>query len=128
MRGTLSSLLLWVVAAAGCADAESIFTDGRIESRCNSIVPICNTQASCVLQEDQYLRDDFPGGKTFIVHTEDEQNSLTARFLLVEPRFTGTELLVRVHNSDCGDYEEGSTRDRDLFDVAGEDSIIDYEL
>ena len=122
------TLALLISAIGACGDAESIFTDGRIETRCNSAIPICDSQASCVLLEDQYLRDDFPGGKQFMVRTAAKKTRLTARFLLIEPRFTGTELMVRVHNDSCGAYEEGATRDKDLFDESGEDSIIEYQL
>lgn len=117
-----------LLACAGCGDAESIFTEGRIEKRCNDTVPVCNTKASCVLLEDQYLRDEFPGGKVFTLRTEEEQTRVVARFLLLEPRYPGTELLVRVHSASCGTFAEGTTKDRDLFEYAGGDSIIEYEL
>ena len=125
---TRAVLALSALALMACGDAESFFTDARIEKRCNDTVPICNTQASCVLLPDQYLRDDFPGGKVFIVQTQEDLTQLTARFLLVAPRATGTELVVRVHTDSCGNYEEGLTKDRDLLELAGSDSILDYEL
>ena len=121
-------LTLLAIAAGGCGDAESIFTEGRIEKRCNDSVPICNKKASCVLLDDQYLHDDFPGGKIFMIRTEDESTTMFARFLLIEPRAPGTELLVRVHSTSCGSFAEGSTRDQDLFDYAGDDGLIEYEL
>ncbi|MDD9968376.1 MAG: hypothetical protein OXR73_19210 [Myxococcales bacterium] len=120
--------LLVGLALAGCGDAESIFTEGRIEQRCNEAIPICNSQASCVLQDDQFLRDDFPGGKVFMIQTQSEETTVFARFLLLEPRASGTELFVRVHTDACGSYEEGRTTDRDLIEFAGDDSIIEYEL
>lgn len=124
----LSGAALCLSVLSGCGDAESFFTDGRIEQRCNEAIPICNAQASCVLQDDQFLRDDFPGGKVFMVQTEAEETELVARFLLVDPRASGTELFVRVHTTACGTFEEGRTKDRDLIDYAGDDGIIDYEL
>lgn len=125
---SLSCTLLLALCLGGCGDAESIFTDGRIEKRCNDTVPVCSKRASCVLLDDQYLRDTFPGGKTFMIRTEEEQTRVVARFLLLKPRYPGTELVVRVHAASCGTFVEGATRDRDLFDYAGSDSIIEYEL
>ena len=115
-------------AAVGCGDAQSIFTEGRIEKRCNDSVPICNRKASCVLLDDQYLQDHFPGGKTFMIRTEQDDTTVFARFLLIEPRAPGTEILVRVYSTSCGSFAEGTTKDADLFDYAGDDGIIEYEL
>lgn len=124
----LSTLLAVALGTTGCGDAESIFTDGRIEKRCNDTVPICNKKASCVLLDDQYLHDHFPGGKIFMIRTDEEQTRMFARFLLIEPRAPGTELLVRVHSTSCGSFAEGTTKDQDLFDYAGDDGLIEYEL
>ena len=112
----------------GCQTAEEIFTAGRIENRCSNAIPVCGYIAACVLGQDQYLRGQFPGGQRVIVRTEVDQARLIARFLLVDERFPGSEIFVRAYSTGCGDYEEGHAVDVDLFELAGNDGIIEYGL
>lgn len=116
-----------VVTALACFDAESIFTSGRIENRCDGAIPVCSEQAGCVLGTDQYLSGDFPGGQTVIVRTEVEKARLITRFLLVEPMFPGSFFYVHAY-SGCGEYDKGESRDRNLFDLAGDDGVLEYHL
>lgn len=113
---------------SGCVDDESIFTEGRIEDLCNGNIPACNTQASCVLDSGDFYRGVFPGGLRALVRTEETQAKLVVRFLLTEPIFPGTELLVQVSTPDCGDVDEEHPRDIDLFALAGDDRILEFEL
>ncbi|MEL6182080.1 MAG: hypothetical protein AAFS10_24175 [Myxococcota bacterium] len=117
-----------MIAAAGCIDDESIFTEGRIENLCNSNIPACNSQASCVLGGGDFYRGIFPGGVRALVRTEDEQTRLVVRFLLTEPIFPGTELLVQINTPDCSDLNEEHPRDIDLFQLAGDDRTLEFQL
>jgi hypothetical protein len=119
-------LLLWLACA--CTDAEGIFTSGRIENRCNGAIPVCGLQAGCVLGTDQYLRGEFPGGQNLIVRTEVEQARLVARLLLIDPMAPGTELLVKACSTDCGKCEKNLSTDVNLFDLAGDDNIVESHL
>ncbi len=104
------------------------FTLGRTRTPCTDSVPVCDDIAACVLGSDQYLHGLFPGGQRLIVHTEIDQAHLIARFLLVEEWSPGTEILVRAYSADCSDYDEGHATGVDLFELAGDDGIIEYGL
>ncbi len=118
----------FATTSAGCLTAEEIFTQGRLENRCSDSIPVCGYVAACVLGQDQYLHGDFPGGQRIIVRTEVDKVQLITRFLLVDERFPGSEIFVRAYSTGCGDYDEGHAVDVDLFDLAGNDGVIEYGL
>ena len=124
----LAAVLALLAALSGCETAEEIFTSGRIENRYSGSIPVCGYIAACVLSQDQYLRGQFPGGQRLIVRTEIDQAQLVTRFLLLDERFPGTEIFVRAYSTGCGDYDEGHAEDVDLFELAGNDGIIEYGL
>lgn len=121
-------LALSAVLLGGCIDDESIFTDGRLENLCDQAIPACSTQASCVIGNRDFYRGQFPGGLRVLVRSELEEGRLVVRFLLTELIFPGTELLVQANTTDCGDVVEEHTQDIDLFEFAGRDRTLDYEL
>lgn len=120
--------LFAVVSATGCADQESLFTQGRIETSCDGAVPICNTRAGCVLGNDVFLEGSFPGGRKMIVPTETPNNQLFVRFLFRDMRAPGTEMLVRANDPDCSDFDETHLTDVDLIERAGDDQILEFKL
>ncbi len=125
-------LLALIICAApllgGCLSDESVFTQGRLEDPCNGSIPVCATQAACVIDDDEYVRSEFPGGNRLIVRTETEQATVVVRILLTEPIDPGTELLVQVFEPGCGDFDEDHPRDIDLFEFAGDDRVMEFEL
>jgi hypothetical protein len=116
------------LSAAGCVEADETFTQGRLRATCNSAIPVCDTRAACVLGDDEYLEGSFPGGEEFIVRTESGDRRLVVRFLLREMISPGTEMLVRAHQSGCAEFDERRLRDVDLFERAGDDRILQFEL
>lgn len=114
--------------ASGCLDDESVFTEGRLEDPCNGSIPVCRTQAGCVLETDEYFRGVFPGGVRKIVRSDTDKSKLVVRLLLTEPLFPGTELLVQAYASGCGTFKEEHVQNVDLFDFAGDDRLIEFEL
>lgn len=122
------SWLLGLLLLNGCQSAEDAFTDGRIEQLCDRSVPVCNSQASCVLSTDQYLEGAFPGGLKIIVRTETDEATLIVRTLLTDPRFPGTEYQVAAYDTGCSVPEEVLIQDQDLFDLAGDDGVIEHHL
>lgn len=118
--------LMWT--ASGCLDDEGVFTEGRLEDPCNGSIPVCKTQAACVLEPDEYFRGSFPGGVRKIVRSDADKSKLVVRLLLTEPLFPGTELLVQAFTPGCGDFAEEHVQNVDLFDFAGDDRIIEFEL
>lgn len=123
----------WVVigallASAGCASSEDIFTGARIENLCNDALPVCGQRAGCVLIGSEYIRGRFPGGQRLIVRTPTDSSRLIVRILLVEQVFPGTELLVRAANTGCDGFDEVLQQDVDLFEVAGSSQTLEKEL
>lgn len=122
------ALIALSLLAAGCIDDTRLFTEGRLEDPCNNAIPICNTQAGCTVHNESFYAGEFPGGLRFIVRGEAEENTLIARFLLDDMIFPGTEMLVHVKTPDCNSFEEEHVRERDLFDLSGDDRVLEYVL
>lgn len=120
--------LVPVFLLLGCVNDDRVFTQGRIQDLCNEAIPVCGRTAGCTVDDREFIRGNFPGGQRFIVRTEFPDQRLIARFLLDEMNFPGTEMLVQAYSSDCGDYDETLHTDRDLFQLAGDDRIIDFDL
>lgn len=121
-------LVAWLAMLAGCASAEDVFTDGRIENLCVQAVPACGRPARCELTGDQFLRSRFPGGERLLVRTFTDTSILRVRMLLLDRRYPGTELLVRGFDTGCRDFDEVLYRDLDLFALAGDDGVLEVEI
>lgn len=128
IRGTHILTLAAITVLTGCIDDTRLFTSGRLEDPCNNAIPICNTQAGCTVHNESFYAGEFPGGLRFIVRSEAEENLLIARFLLDDMIFPGTEFLISVRTPDCGDFEEEHVQNRDLFELSGDDRVLDFEL
>ncbi len=118
----------FIFALTGCVNDDRVFTQGRIEDLCNESIPVCNRKATCLMGNDEFFSGQFPSGQYLLVRTEFEDMKLIARFLLDEMTFPGTEMLVKIYTPDCSDFEEDHPQNVDLFDLAGDDRIIEFEL
>ena len=129
-RLPLLAFLFSVAAFApiGCVDDDEVFVEGRLESLCNEAIPICDTQARCVLGNRDFYKGTFPGGVRVIARTDDEDATLVVRLLLREMRYPGTEIQVQAYTPGCGDIDEEHPQDVDLFRLAGDDRILEFEL
>lgn len=121
---------LWALALplSGCGDDQSVFVGKRLEQRCNSAIPACDTRASCVMGNDVYYSGQFPGGLKTLVRTETEDAKLVVRILLTDMLFSGSELQISANSTGCNDFDEVHKQDIDLFELAGQDRILEYEL
>jgi hypothetical protein len=63
-----------------------------------------------------------------IVRTDVDPARLVTRFLLIDQTFPGTEMQVRAYDTGCGDFDEQVYRDVDLFELAGDDGILELHL
>ncbi|MEZ4459909.1 MAG: hypothetical protein R3E66_09300 [bacterium] len=122
------AIFISVWALSGCVDDSRVFTQGRIEDLCNESIPLCGRQAACTLGNDEFFSSRFPGGQRVIVRTEFPDQTLNVRFQLDDLAFPGTELLVQAYSPDCGSYDEEHPRNIDLFELAGDDRIIEFNL
>lgn len=127
IRILLASLLA-VPALSGCVEQDSIFTQGRIQTTCNGAIPICDSRAACVVGDDVYVDGTFPGGQKTIVRTQTDKNRLIVRFLLREMLNPGTEILVRAHSPSCNYFDDQHPQDVDLFERAGDDRVLEFQL
>ncbi len=124
----LISVIFVLFVASGCVDDSRVFTQGRIEDLCNESIPICGRQAACILGGDEFFSGRFPGGQRVIARTEFEKQEMIIRFLLDDLAFPGTEIQVLAYSPDCGSYDEEHPRNIDLFELAGDDRVIEFKL
>lgn len=126
LRTLVAALALTL--GAGCVTAEQAFTEGRLEDLCNGVVPVCNVQASCVLDAKKFVRSSFPGGRRLLVRTDEEGKQLVVRIFFTEMIYPGTELLVQAHSPECAGFDSELLIDVDIFDLAGDDLTLIFEL
>ena len=119
---------VWLTASSACLNDERVFTQGRIEDLCDSAIPACDSQASCILRGDEFYEGSFPGGLKVITRTEGEDGTLIVRFLLTEMLSPGTELFIEASTPNCADKAIDHPQDVDLFDLAGDDRILEYHV
>ena len=117
-----------IAAAPACVDAEGQFTAGRLEDLCDGIVPICNVRASCVLGPSRFLRSSFPGGQQLVVRSDEPDKKLLVRLFFTEMVFPGTELIVQARSPDCSGVDTEQLIDVDIFELAGDDVTLEFEL
>lgn len=122
------ALCTCALLAVSCVRQDEVFTQGRVKTTCGDAIPVCDTRAACVLDDNVFVEGAFPGGLKSIVRTESENNTLLVRFLLDDMSSPGSELLVRAHQPGCGQFNERHPQDVDLFERAGDDRILQYEL
>jgi hypothetical protein len=120
--------LLGTLAGVSCIQQRKGFTEGRLETTCGDAIPVCDTRAACVLDDSVYVDASFPGGLKSLVRTETGDNKVVVRLLLEEMVSPGSELLVRAHSPGCGTFNERHLQDVDLFERAGDDRILQYEI
>jgi|GEM_PF-860864 len=127
-RLLLSALLaaLPIAPLQGCLSRADELTAGRLEARCDASIPVCATRASCALSGETFARGRFPGAQRAVVYAPHPRSTLTARLLLDEQVYPGTELLVRAYQVGCVDVLEERLVDVDIFRRAGEDRVLDF--
>jgi hypothetical protein len=118
-----------VIIAAGCS-AEDIFKRGRVDEPCSAVYPTCNLgfAAGCYLDSGTYTEGQFPGDRRILVTTTFLGESIRVRLYFKEMIFPGTMILAQAYEVDCGDVERDIREDIDVFDEAGDDRIIIFDL
>lgn len=117
-----------VLVTAGCVTAEDKFVAGRKEILCLAEYPVCGTVAGCEISRDVYVVTAFPGNQQFIFRTAEADAIVRVMVFFRDRTFPGTEVLVRLHTPDCGNYDEDSTFSDDTFQEAGDDRTLEFEL
>jgi len=121
-------LVVGAAAAGGCVSDDEVFTEGRLRTTCDGAIPICDSRGACILGNDKYIDGQFPGGNKLIVRTGTDDNDLIVRFLLREMLSPGTEILVRAYEPGCSNFDERHIEDTDLFERAGDDRTLEFDL
>ena len=122
----LSALLF--VPLVGCLSDEAAFKQGRLQAFCDRSIAICSAQASCVLDDTTFARSQFPGGLRAVLQNDFDEDTVIVRILLTEALAPGTELHVELLSPDCGRVEEERIVDVDLFEVAGNERLYEFEF
>jgi hypothetical protein len=121
-------LFLAVAAAAGCISAEEAFTEGRVQNLCAESLSACGQAAGCALDNAHYAEGRFPGAFRVLVHNETSNAGLVVRLFLSEMKYPGTELLVQELEPGCADFDREHLKDVDIFDLAGDEGTLEFEL
>lgn len=110
-----------------CA-AENILGLGRNVDVCEAnFPPQCGSAPRCELTADEYLNGKFPGARRFIVRTEGAAK-ITFSLLLEHAKGAGTELLLRVQESNCSAIYTYDNMNRDIIELADNDGILKIRL
>ncbi|MBI2892013.1 MAG: hypothetical protein HYY06_00565 [Deltaproteobacteria bacterium] len=131
MDGSTTRLLVSITAAialAGCVSAEDSFIGGRKQILCLSGYPVCAAIAGCEITRDSYVVTSFPGNQQFIFRSGEADAVVRVSLFFRSESFPGSEVLVRLHTPDCGDYEEAKTFSDDPFQEAGDDRTLEFDL
>jgi hypothetical protein len=117
------------VALVGCS-AEDLFTQGRVNEPCSAVYPTCHVSyaAGCYLDGDRYTEGNFPGARRLLVATRLVEQTIRVRLFFRNMLFPGTEILVQAYEPDCGDIVQDLREDVDVFEEAGDDRIIIFDL
>jgi len=122
---------LVVSGFCSCKSPEEAFIDDRMLSLCVEAYWICNLPAGCVLEGDEYVEGIFPGVRRVVVVTEKEDVDVQVRLFFATMEAPGTELLVQLYEPDCTintDLGQVDLVDVDLFEEAGDDRILSFDL
>lgn len=120
--------LLGLSLAAGCTTAEGTFTAGRLEDLCVADLLVCDTTASCVTDESDFVRLGFPGHHRVVWQTTRPRSRVRVRLFFSTMRDPGTELQVVVNTPDCGDADSEVLLDQDVFELAGDRRVLEFDL
>ena len=102
------------------------FAGARDENICDSTIPVCNTTGGCVLDEDHYLKGEFPGTRRFVVRTHGEAK-VKVRVYFDMPKSPGADTNIYVYESGCVERFAFETAGRDIFREAGPDQEFSWE-
>jgi len=114
-----------------CKSPAEAFIDDRMLSLCDEAYWICDFAAGCVLEGDEYVEGIFPGVRRVVVVTEKEDVDVRVRLFFNKMEAPGTELLVQLYEPDCTvnpDLGQVDLVDVDLFDEAGDDRVLTFDL
>lgn len=126
-HGLLLSALV-ALPLAGCLSDEAAFKQGRLQAFCDRSIAVCSAQASCILNDSTFARSQFPGGLRAVLQNDFDEDTVIVRILLTEALAPGTELHVELLSPDCGRVEEERLVDVDLFEVAGNEGLYEFEF
>jgi hypothetical protein len=130
MDGSMSRLVVVsaILVVTGCTSAEDAFIGGRRQQLCLSEYPVCAAVAGCEITREVYVETAFPGNQQFIFRSGEADALVGVSVFFRTREFPGSEVLVRLHTSDCGNYEELMTFSGDPFAEAGNDKTLEFEL
>jgi hypothetical protein len=129
-RARLPLAVLGLALLLSACSAEDMFTQGRVKEPCTAVYPTCHSgrTAGCYLDEDKYAEGQFPGAQRILVATNVLQQGIRIRIFFREMIYPGTEIMAQVYEPDCGDDTRDLREGIDVFEEAGDDRIIIFDL
>jgi hypothetical protein len=117
--------LLASAALTGCVpDSEDLFIDNRTYVPCNGQVPVCVTQAGCVLDSTSYTRGNFAQGSTLRTIVRNTVPSVIEVQLYFRTEGSpGTDTEVAWNEVGCRTRVSQQSGGIDVFAEAGEGRI-----
>jgi hypothetical protein len=117
-------LLIAALCCAACASAEDGFTSGRTLRDCSDTLPVCSTNAGCVLDGQTFARASFAqgGSQRIVVKTDGAADVEVSIFLRTEES-PGTDTEVTWYEVGCRQRFNAQSGGRDIFAEAGPDRI-----
>jgi hypothetical protein len=126
-RAGLAVLLL--LTLSGCT-AEELFRQGRVHEPCGAVYPTCHAgfAAGCYLDGGRYTTGQFPGARRVLVTSTQPNQFIRVRLFFTNMIYPGTTILVQAYEPDCGDVSSDLREDVDVFEEAGNDLVIIFDL
>lgn len=125
-----AAVLLLAVGLLGGCTAEELFKQGRVAEPCAAVYPTCHSgfAAGCYLDEGRYSEGQFPGARRVLVTTTQPNQRIRVRLFFKNMIYPGTEILVQAYEPDCGDVFTDHRQDIDVFEEAGDDLTLIFDL
>lgn len=129
-RARLAALLLALLPVAGGCTAEEMFRQGRVREPCSAVYPTCHAgfAAGCYLNSGNYTEGQFPGARRILVGSTRPNQVIRMRIFFKNMIYPGTEILAQAYEADCGDVDRDHREDVDVFEEAGDDLVIIFDL
>jgi hypothetical protein len=93
-------LVAFVFMLSGCMDERGQFIFGRVQDKCDTEWPICDTIAGCLLGDSSYVEGKMPTTRKIAVQLF-EPSTVTVSFFLEQVAGAGTETAINFFEDRC---------------------------
>ena len=86
---------------AGCADIKQQFLGSRVEDKCDTTWPVCDTIAGCLLGDSSYISGRLPDKNARVGVQLFEPSTVTVWFFLENIAGSGDETAISFYEDRC---------------------------